>query len=119
MARRGVPLLGDSSTPVDHALGLVEASAFDVQGGCVKATAERRRSDTALRQRVPQSPSMRKPCYRVREDSASITAEESLLEHSPLSCGVLQFAMEEVNVVEHHESCKEHRNASFLSTRLT
>ncbi|URD86581.1 hypothetical protein MUK42_28561 [Musa troglodytarum] len=66
MARRGVPLLGDSSTPVDHALGLVEASAFDVQGGCVKATAERRRSDTALRQRVPQSPSMRKPCYRVR-----------------------------------------------------
>ncbi|CAL9081534.1 unnamed protein product [Musa textilis] len=41
MARRGVPLLGDSSTPVDHALGLVEASAFDVQGGCVKATAER------------------------------------------------------------------------------
>ncbi|CAL9206105.1 unnamed protein product, partial [Musa hybrid cultivar] len=66
MGRRGLPLLGDSSTPIDHALGLVEVAAFDVHGVCEKAIAERCRSDTAIRQRVPQSPSMRKPCYRVR-----------------------------------------------------
>ncbi|THU45655.1 hypothetical protein C4D60_Mb02t20270 [Musa balbisiana] len=74
MERRGLPLLGDFSTPIDHALGLVEPSAFDVLGVCEKAIAERCRSGTALRQRAPQSPSMRKPCYRVRHFLTQPTA---------------------------------------------